>query len=210
MWYLYLDESGDLGFDFVNKKPSKYFTITLLALRTIENNNKLGKAVKITLRRKFKKENQAELKGSACPLNIKKYFYAKVKDIKFAVYSITLNKIRVYDNLRKDKERVYNYIARLVLDQIPFEKAEARITIIIDKSKTKENIRHFNDYIVRQLKSKIDPNVLLGIYHYNSKECLCLQAVDMFSWGIFRKYEKEDLDWYDIYKEKIQYDTRYL
>ncbi len=27
MWNLYLDESGDLGFDFVNKKPSKFFTI---------------------------------------------------------------------------------------------------------------------------------------------------------------------------------------
>ena len=24
MWYLYLDESGDLGFDFVNKKPSRF------------------------------------------------------------------------------------------------------------------------------------------------------------------------------------------
>lgn len=25
MWYLYLDESGDLGFDFVNKKTIKVF-----------------------------------------------------------------------------------------------------------------------------------------------------------------------------------------
>ncbi len=33
MWYLYLDESGDLGFDFVNKKPSKFFTITILVIK---------------------------------------------------------------------------------------------------------------------------------------------------------------------------------
>jgi len=26
--YLYLDESGDLGFDFKNKKPSRFFVIT--------------------------------------------------------------------------------------------------------------------------------------------------------------------------------------
>ncbi|MEK6700308.1 MAG: hypothetical protein AABZ10_14850 [Nitrospirota bacterium] len=32
MLYLYLDESGDLGFDFFAKKPSKYFTVTVLAV----------------------------------------------------------------------------------------------------------------------------------------------------------------------------------
>lgn len=52
MWYLYLDESGDLGFDFVNKKPSKFFTVSIL----------------------------------------------------------------------KEKSRVYNFIARQVIDQIPLEK----------------------------------------------------------------------------------------
>lgn len=46
MLYLYLDESGDLGFDFVNKKPSKFFTVTILAIRGPENNRLLIKAVK--------------------------------------------------------------------------------------------------------------------------------------------------------------------
>jgi len=27
---IYLDESGDLGFDFENKQPSRYFVITVL------------------------------------------------------------------------------------------------------------------------------------------------------------------------------------
>ena len=50
MWYLYLDESGDLGFDFVNKKPSKFFTIAILAVKGVENNRRLIKGVKVTLR----------------------------------------------------------------------------------------------------------------------------------------------------------------
>jgi hypothetical protein len=33
MIFLYLDESGDLGFDFVNKRPSKYFVVTVLAYK---------------------------------------------------------------------------------------------------------------------------------------------------------------------------------
>ena len=53
MWYLYLDESGDLGFDFVNKRPSKFFTVSILAVSCQDTNRKLLKAAKITLRRKL-------------------------------------------------------------------------------------------------------------------------------------------------------------
>ena len=210
MWYLYLDESGDLGFDFVNKKPSKFFTVAILAVQG-ENNRKLTKAVRITLRRKFNAKKQVEeLKGSKCPLAIKKYFYQKVQDVRFALYSITLNKIRVYERLRKDKERVYNFVVRQVLDQIPFNNANLRVEIIIDKSKTKKNIFEFNQYILRQIKSKFDPKVPLDIYHYDSKQNLGLQAVDLFCWGIFRKYENNDNEWRDVFKDNIVYDKQYL
>lgn len=112
--------------------------------------------------------------------------------------------------MRQDKERVYNFIARLVLDQIPFNNADLRIEIIIDKSKTKRNIAEFNQYILRQIKSKFDPKVPLDVYHLNSKQNFGLQAVDIFCWGIFRKYEKQDIEWYKVFKDKIVYDEQYL
>ncbi|MFH1259097.1 MAG: DUF3800 domain-containing protein [Elusimicrobiota bacterium] len=210
MWYLYLDESGDLGFDFVNNKPSRYFTITVMALRTVETNRQMSKAVALTVRRKFKNNHSIELKGASCPMNIKKYFFEKVKGIKFALYSITLNKKRVYLELTKDKERVYNYVTRLVLDKIPFEKADFRVEFILDKSKTRKNIKKFNEYIIGQLKGRLNPKVPLDIYHYNSKDNLCIQAVDMFSWGIFRNYERNDREWREVFSEKIAYDEQYL
>ncbi len=37
-----------------------------------------------------------------------------------------------------------------------------------------------------------------------------LQAVDVFSWGIFRKYERKDKEWFDIFREKVKYDSVYL
>jgi len=36
MWYLYLDESGDLGFDFVHKKPLNFFTVTIPAVKEMQ------------------------------------------------------------------------------------------------------------------------------------------------------------------------------
>src|SRR3989304_259418 len=133
MPYLYLDESGYLGFDFVNRKPSKFFTVTILAIRGHENNQLLIKAVKKTLGRKLnrKKSVAGELKGARTVLEIKRYFYFQVKDLKFAIYALTLNKRRVFEQLTRNKERVYNYISRLVLDKISFEKAHEQAFLIL-------------------------------------------------------------------------------
>lgn len=158
MWYLYLDESGDLGFDFVNKKPSKFFTVAILALSSQDANRKMIKAVKKTLARKLnprrkRKRIVGELKGSATTFEVKKYFYDQVKGIKFGIYSITLNKRRVYEQLTKNKERVYNFVARKVMDKIPFEKANStRIELILDKCKDKPEIEEFNRYIKNPLR----------------------------------------------------------
>lgn len=213
MLYLYLDESGDLGFDFVNKKPSRFFTLTILAVRGMENNRLLSKAVKKTLARKVnhKKSTVEELKGAKTTIEIKKYFYEQIKDLKFVVYALTLNKKKVYERLSMDKERVYNYIARLVLDKIPFEKVqEQQVILILDKSKTQKQICDFNQYVFRQLKGRIDPKVPLDIKHQDSRHYYGLQAVDLLSWGIFRKYEKKDMEWFDTFKEKVVFEDQYL
>lgn len=216
MWYLYLDESGDLGFDFVNKKPSKFFTITILAVSCREANRQLIKAVKITLRRKLNKANNRkrivqELKGTGTNLDVKKYFFKKTKNIKFGIYSITLNKKRVFDKLAKDKSRVYNFIARKVLDAIPFEKNNGdRVELIIDKSMAKPEIAEFNTYIRRQLEGRLSPNIPLDIYHWLSHENYGLQATDLFCFGVFQKYERQNKEWFDVFAEKVLFDEQFL
>ena len=132
MWYLYLDESGDLGFDFVNKKPSKFFTITVLAINGTDTNRNFMKAVRQTARRKLPRGR--ELKGAFTDIHVKEYFYKLVKPVKFGVYALTLNKKRVFEKLTEDKARVYNYIARILLEKIPYEKATNRVELIIDRS----------------------------------------------------------------------------
>ncbi|MDP8258193.1 MAG: DUF3800 domain-containing protein [Candidatus Aadella gelida] len=215
MWFLYLDESGDLGFDFVNKNPSKYFTITVIAVSDRRRNKSLLNAVKKTLKRKLnskknKKRVIKELKGVKTTFFIKKYFFDQIKDIKFGIYTITLNKKTVYTKLTEDKERVYNYVARLVLDQIPFEQAGDRINLLIDKSKSKKEIVEFNNYVIRQLKGRIDPSIPLFIEHKASHDHPGIQIADLFCWGIFRKYEKNDKQWFNVFEEKVLFDKVFL
>ena len=176
MWYLYLDESGDLGFDFISKRPSKFFTVAITAVSSIEANRRLAKEARLILRRKLNPRGKRarrvlELKGGSTTLEIKKYFYDRVRTIKFGIYAITLNKKRVYEQLAKDKSHVYNYVTRRVLDQIPFEMNEwQRVQLIIDRSKGKPEIEDFNSYIAQQLKGRLNPKTPLDIYHLRSHD----------------------------------------
>lgn len=215
MLYLYLDESGDLGFDFVNKRPSKFFTICILAVRGKSESKRLEKMVERTLRVKLNHKRKRsrlvkELKATSTTLEIKTYFYEKVKDLDFSIYALTLNKKRVYQRLADNKPRVYNWIARMLLDQIDFDAASQQIVFTLDKCKNKKQISEFNHYIETQLQGKISLNIPLHLHHEDSCSQRCLNVADLFAWGIARKYERKDFAWYDCFKEKIQFDDLYL
>jgi hypothetical protein len=100
-------------------------------------------------------------------------------------------------------------MARLVLEQISFQEAATRVELIIDKSKNKPQMQEFNSYVINPLQGKLDPLIHLDIYHRASDQEPGLQAADMFSWGIFRKYERGDTEWFNFFSEKINYDGRY-
>ncbi len=214
MWYLYLDESGDLGFDFVNKAPSKFFTITILVVEGTENNRAIINSVKKTIARKLHPKSRssvtiAELKGYGTPIAVKKYFYKHAVKTPFSLFSVTLNKQQTFDELTKEKHRIYNYISRLVFDAIPLENAQARVKLIIDKSKNVPQIEEFNSSVINQLQGRVNPQIPIDIHHRSSVEEYGLQAADIFSWGIFRKYENGDCEWFDEYSSRVQYDKEY-
>jgi len=214
-WYLYLDESGDLGFDPEKKGRSNYFTICVLAISTVTRNQSIASAVRKTVRRKLtprrkRKRSVAEFKGSSTSLEIKEYFFRQVTGAHFGIYAVTLNKERLYPQLQGRKERTYNYLARLLLDQIPFPDATETVHLVLDKRKSRPEIREFNTYISRELEECLQPNVRLRITHEDSRANPCLQAVDAFCYGFFRKYERQDEAWYNVFRGKIRYETLYL
>jgi len=208
MLYLFLDESGDLGFDFAHKKPSRYFVICILTVKGQKNRKLLKTSIRRTLKNKlnFRRRYITELKASSSVVEIKEYVYHHAQKAEFSIYALILNKKKSYVYLEADKNHVYNYITRLLLDCVPVEDATTKVELIVDRSKSKREIAEFNKYIIANLQSRITPEVPLKIYHSDSQEAQELQMVDMFAWGIFRKYEKNDIRWYNIFKERIQYE----
>jgi hypothetical protein len=214
---IYLDESGDLGFDFSKPRTSKKFVITLLICSGKNANDSFRKAVRRTLKNKLNRSKSGsrivqELKGVKTSLEIKKYFYRNLSQKGWKLYSVILNKQRVYENLQKSKEKkkLYNFMARFIIEKIEFKDSGTAVTLILDRCKNKEEIRDFNNYIENQLEAVLPLNIPLNIYHERSHENAGLQAVDLFSWGVFRKYEKGENEWYNVYRRAIVFETEYL
>ena len=129
---------------------------------------------------------------------------------RYGVYAITLNKRRVFEYLADSKPRFYNYVARLVIDRIPFETADGNVLLTVDKSKGSAQRGEFNAYIAAQLEGRLDPVVKLDITHENSERSAGLQFVDMCAWAIHRKYERGDEACLSLLKDKVLYEKRYL
>ena len=77
------------------------------------------------------------------------------------------------------------------------------IEFVIDKSKNSKDIIEFNNYLANHLASLIALDARLIIDHIPSNTLVGLQAVDLFCWGIFKKYESVNEDWYNIYENRI-------
>ncbi len=214
---IFLDESGDLGFDFSKSKTSRKFVITLLVCDSKEATDSFRKAVRRTLKNKLNRKKRGsrivqELKGAKTGIDIKKYFYRHLIKKGWQLYTIVLNKERVYEELRKPKvkKKLYNFLARFMLEKIDLRNVGTAVTLILDLSKNKEEVRDFNSYVENQLEALLPLNVPLNIYHEHSYKNSGLQAVDLFCWGIFRKYEHGDSEWYDVFRSAITYESEYL
>jgi len=195
-FYIFLDESGDLGFDFLNKKPSLYFVITLM----ISYNRKhIQTCVRRTLKKAnkiLKKHKLNELKGSTVKLKFKRYLMEQLeKDTSWSIYSVILDKKALLINTpieKLNKHALYNVMAHRALEDINFTSYNGRIHLMVDRSKNKKEMTAFNEYIRANLQALLQPSAHLSINHDLSHEEPGLQVADLFSWGIYRKYEIAD------------------
>lgn len=212
---IYLDESGDLGFDFSQKKTSRYLVIALLVCWDDAAHLAMIRAVKRTLKNKLHK-NTAELKGNDLALSIKKYFLKEVsKQANWCLYVAVADKkawvnhhISNYQREPK-KKALYDEIAKRLFSQLDYLETTGRIDVVVDRSKNKDEIAAFDEAIISAITERFSKKTRLTIRHRNSQEDAGLQAVDIFCAGIGKKYEKTDLTWYREFADRIAVEIEY-
>jgi hypothetical protein len=210
---IYLDESGDLGFDFQYPKTSQFLVIALLVCYDLDANANTLRSVKNTLKNKTSK-NSNELKGNALALPIKKYFLSQMRKCSnwylsaaIADKKTWLRNHKANNHHELQKKVLYDEIAKRVFSQLTDIDIATHIDIVIDRSKNKDEIREFDTAVIAAVRDRINKNAYLKIRHRSSHEELGLQAIDVFCSGLGRKYEKNDITWYTEFSDKIMSET---
>lgn len=208
--FIYMDESGCLGFK--NPRASKYFVITLLKLDGLETQKSFFTAVRRTIKNKTsrtQRKTNFELKGSKTDLKIKKYFLKHLPSTGWSLYSVVLKKEKKHPNnlTSEEKERLYNFLTRYLLEHVISKQDISHLDLYMDKCKNKKEITEFNAYIKSNLN--LSSSTFLNINHVTSHSNPAIQAVDLFCWGIARKYLLGEIDWYNCFNKHIKLETVY-
>lgn len=209
MSYIFLDESGDLGFD--NQKiNSKYFIITTIFVVDKKPLEKLVKKIYSGLRKKVKAIGGGVLHSVKEKPVTRKRFLKALSKLNLSIMTIYLDKSKVYTNLKNEKHILYNYITNILIDRIFTKKLidkNKNIILIASKRETNKYLNlNFKDYLKGVIKNnhRLDINIQIK----TPSEEKSLQAVDFISWSIFRKYELGDVEYYKIIKNIIVEENR--
>mgnify|MGYP001619047912 CR=1 FL=1 len=202
--YIFLDESGDLGFN-PRKNNSRYFIVTMLFVSDKSPIEKTVKKIHKQLRKKVKKLSGGILHcyKEKPPTRVK--LLSLLTKCNCAIMAIYLNKSKVYTRLQDEKHVLYNYVANILLDRIASRKflhGNTNIILVASKRETNKFLNaNFKNYIQTQMNNK--HKLLMKIEIKTPSEEKALQAVDFISWAIFRKYEHGDNQYYDLIKQII-------
>jgi len=201
MIYIFLDESGDLGF---SQKSSRWFVLTVVLSENYREIEKNVKRIHRGLKKKYKKVK--ELHAYHADVVTKKRMLKLLSATQgLQILCIILNKEKVYIDLQNQKNYLYNYTANILLDRLKNKKIckpDEKIMIYIDQRETNKFLKkNFEQYLRNNLLKWKKNEFEINIKPSHTEKCL--QAADFISWAIFRKYERSDYEFYEIIKDKI-------
>lgn len=204
MAYIFLDESGDLGFD-PTKKNSKYFVITILATHDKKPIDKIIKKVHSKLKKKIKKLSGGVLHAYKEKPSTRKKILTLLNRKECLVMTIYLNKSKVYTHLKEEKHVLYNYVTNILLDRIIKKKLVSSEDVVYLIASRRETNKFLNDNFKNYLQSQITSlhKIKVEIEIKTPSEEKSLQAVDFVSWAIFRKHEHGDVSYFKLIRNKI-------
>ena len=136
----------------------------------------------------------------------------KNSDQGWGIYSILIDKKQLAKKLTEpvNPHRLYNLLAREIIERVNFSILTEDIYLIVDKSKGGHERAIFDYYLKTHLEPKLPINISLRIFHEISHTNAGLQAVDLFCHGIVRKHSLNDHSWYSIFSEKIIEEIRWF
>lgn len=190
---IFVDESGDLGWQFNDPYraggSSRYLTLACLIVPSQHYQRPKKIITRLYKKYGWKSEKKAaEASDSQKALFCKNALdlLSRIPEIKLDI--ITVNKINVQSHIRKDANKLYNYMLGLVVPD--YVSQEANFDLFTDERSIKvKSLNSLKDYL--QVKLWFDVGCATVVNHQptNSSTNYTLQFVDWIAHCVWAKYE---------------------
>jgi hypothetical protein len=203
--YIFLDESGDLGFGFDKKRTSRFFVITFLCCVNKKQIEKVVSRCHSELKKRHRMKGGLLHAHREKPIT-RRRLLARLAEKECSIMTIFLDKSRVYTKLQDEKDILYNYVTNILLDRIIAKRLLGPVAndihLIASRKETSKFLNeNFKEYLRSQTKDNHHLDILVEIKTPHEEKAL--QAVDFVSWAIFRKQEYGDESYYKLIRTKI-------
>jgi Protein of unknown function (DUF3800) len=192
---IYLDESGDLGWTFTapyrSGGSSRHLTITAVCVPSAKKH--LPKRIVRDLYDRFSWSTAIERKWVQMPANERTEFAREARRLcdqhaDIHLHAIVVNKQKVEEHIRKDCNKLYNYMIRLAL--LGRMAAYEAVTLIPDPRSIKvKSGNSLPDYLQTELWFTQNVKTELNMQPVDSKNCLGIQFADMLAGVVQSKFE---------------------
>jgi len=192
---IYLDESGDLGWKFDapyrQGGSSRYLTISALCV-PLEKKH-IPKRVIKSLYIKYKQRSDTEFKWARMTNHQRQFFAEQMRDMclqhpDIFVKAIVVKKQNVLAHIRKDGNKLYNYMIKLAL--LDFMSQFEVVTLVPDPRSIKvASGNSLRDYLQTELWFTKNSSTNLIATPVDSRASLGLQFSDMVAGLIQSRYE---------------------
>ena len=220
--WIFIDESGkpevysSHGENLVNKKKASRFLI-LAAVRS-ENQLEIQQQVTEFRLSLLKDTDLSKIFSSAYALDafhaqtdypeVKKKFYEYILNLPIKVDVLDIEKLLCYDSLKQNPGKMYGVMSGQLIKNLchQFENTE----IIFSRKDSKLKLRQELETEVERVRldylkihPNLKPNLKLSYFHNPHYSHGGLQVADYISYAVFQVYERRNVKWYQIVKEKV-------
>jgi hypothetical protein len=206
---VYLDESGDLGWSFDkpyrNGGSSRHLTIAAVCVP--QEKRHLPKRVVKELYKTFKWPKQKEIKWADMSSDARKEFAQAARTMcdkhqDIFLHAIVVKKQNVMEHIRKDSNKLYNYMIRLLLlDRMATYDV---VTMVPDPRSIKvKSGNSLHDYLQTELWFTKKSGTNLITAPMDSRNSLGIQFADMLSGLVQSRFEDNQSTHYQILSMRI-------
>lgn len=192
---IYLDESGDLGWNFTAPYRSGGSSrhLTIAALCVFPKNKHIPKRVIRDMYAKFRWPTSVERKWADMSSAERSEFAARARAMcdkypDISLHAIIVKKQNVQEHIRNDSNKLYNYMIRLsILDRMA---AFDSVTLVPDPRSIKvKSGNSLHDYLLTELwfEKKVKTNLTTN--PCDSKNCAGIQFTDMLAGLVQARFE---------------------